>query len=184
MSCVDESNWCINERDMPETQENESHILLEWESSSRPFQPKSKEFYRTAGAFVLLFVVILLFIGEFLLIGVILAIMFALYAFSTVPPTTIKHKITNLGVQTGDYFHKWEEMYEFWFDQKYGQEMVDIKLLIGFPPHLQLMLGNVDKTKLKVLLSDHVPFRETPEKTVLDRMVAWFTKNFPLERTS
>lgn len=162
----------------------EENLLLTWESASRPFQPRSKEFYRTAGALVFLVSIILLFIGEFLLIGVILSTFFVIYALSTVPPETIKHKVTNLGIETAGHFHKWEEMYEFWFDEKAGQKMMVVRMLIGFPSHLQLLLGEVTEDKIKRIFSEKIPYREKPEQTFLDRASSWMVKKIPLERTS
>ena len=162
----------------------ENNVLLEWESESRPFRPRSKEFYKTAVAIVALVSIILVFIGEFLLIGVIIATFFVMYVLSTVPPEKIKHKFTTLGIETGDHFHKWEEMSQFWFDEKNGQKILVVKMLLGFPSHLQLLFGNVSEEKVREFLGNKIPFREKPEKTFLDNPSTWLSQKIPLERTS
>jgi hypothetical protein len=167
------------------TEVNKSeNVLPEWVSASRPFKTRTREFYKTTTALVFLVVVILAFIGEFLLIGVILATYFVAYVLSTVPPETIKHKVTTLGIETADHFHKWEEMHEFWFDERHGQKMMVVRLLFGFPSHLQLLLGEVSEEKLKKIISDKIPYREKPERTFLDRTSAWLSDKLPLERLS
>jgi len=170
----------MNHKDPP----TESNVFLEWEAPSRPFKRHSREFYKTALALAFLIALILIFVGEFLLIGVIVATMFVIYALSSVPPTRLKNQITNLGIGSDEHFHKFEEMYEFWFDEKYGQKMLVVRLLFGFPSHLQLMLEGAPADKIKSILSERIPYREKPEKTFLDRASEWLTKNLPLERTS
>ncbi len=171
---------------MPETITalSDNQVLLSWEALSRPFRPRSKEFYRTALALIFLVAIILLFIGEFLLIGVIFATFFVVYALSTVPPERIKNKITRLGIETGGHFHKWEQMYEFWFDEKSGQKMVVIRMLLGFPSHLQLVLDSVPIDDVKKLIGEKIPYREIPERTFLDRTSVWLSEKIPFEKTS
>ncbi len=174
----------MNHKNPEETKPVESNIYLEWEAPSRPFKRHSKEFYKTAAAIAVLISLILVFMGEFLLIGVIAATLFLIYALSSVPPTRIRNRITNLGIESDEHFHKWEEMYEFWFDEKYGEKMLVVRLLVGFPSHLQLMLENAPMEKIKSLLTEKIPFREKPERTFLDRASEWLARNLPLERTS
>jgi hypothetical protein len=59
-----------------ETSSKQENVLLEWISPSRIFKPRSREFYRTVGSIIFLLAVILVFVREFLLIGVILALFF------------------------------------------------------------------------------------------------------------
>lgn len=162
----------------------EEHVLVEWVAPSRPFKKRSQEFYRTIAAMVFLFAIILFFVREILLIMVILAVCFVAYALYTVPPELIKNKITTLGIQTDEYFHKWEEMYEFWFDEKFGQKMLVVRLLMGFPTHLQLLLGNQNPVEIKKILADKLPYREKPERTFLDNAASWLSSKIPLERAS
>lgn len=162
----------------------EDNILLEWVASSRPFKKRSSEFYRTVAAIAFLFVVIFFFAREIMAIITILAVLFVVYALSTVPPEQIKNKITTLGIQTDQYFHKWEEMYEFWFDEKYGQKMLVVRLLMGFPTHLQLLLGDKNPVEIKKILADKLPYREKPERTFLDNAANWLSSKIPLERVS
>jgi len=163
---------------------HEDNVLLEWVAPSRPFKRQSQEFYRTALAVVFLIVVILFFVREFMLIFVILSILFVVYALFSVPPEHIKNKITSLGVQTDEHFHKWNELVEFWFDEKYGSKMVVIRTYLGFPALLQLLLGNTSPEAVKKLLVEKLPYKEKPERTFLDKAGDWITTKIPLERTT
>ena len=177
--------------DTPQTNTNQPPVdtqdkseLFEWISPSRPFKTHSKQFYRTAISLVLLVTIILVFMGELLLIGVILSIFFVYYVLSTVAPDQIKHKVTKLGIDTGNYFHKWEEMKEFWFDESHGEKMVVVQLYMGFPTHLRLLLGDVTPEVVKKLFSPQIPFKEKPEKTFLDKASTWLSQKIPLEKTT
>lgn len=162
----------------------EENILLEWSSSSWPFKKRTREFYRTVGALIFLLSVILFFFQEFLLIGLILATFFAFYVLSSVPPEQMKHKITTLGVETANIFHRWEVLHEFWFDERYGEKIVVIRTLLPFPTHLQMLLGDISPDKIQKALADHLPYKEKIEKTWLDNAAAWLSKNIPLEKAS
>src|SRR3989344_2790499 len=75
----------------------EIKTLLNWRSPSRPFKKRSRDYFTTIAAIVFLIGVILLFIKEFLLIGVILALMFVSYVLATVPPEEVEHEISTEG---------------------------------------------------------------------------------------
>lgn len=167
-----------------QTSKYDNSVLLEWEAPSRPFKKQSQEFYRTVGSLAFLVIVILFFVREFLLIGVIIATLFVMYVLSSVPPEHLKNKITKLGIQTGEHFHKWDEMHNFWLDERHGQSMLVVRMLIGFPSHLQLMLGDVPFEMVKKILVDHMPVQDKPERTFLDNAADWLSSKIPLERLS
>lgn len=157
-------------------------VLLDWEAPSRPFIRRSKEFYRTVGSIAFLFVVILFFIQEYLLIFAILSVLFVVYVLSTVPPDKVHNQITTLGISTADHFHKWDEMHAFWFDEKYGSRMVVVRLVMGFPTHLALLISPTQEAEIKRILSQKLPFQEKPERTFLDNAASWLSEKIPLER--
>lgn len=161
-----------------------NNILVEWEAASRPFKQRSREFYRTAASIAFLLIIILFFIREFLLIGVVVAVLFVMYVLSTVPPERLKNRITTLGIDTGGHFHKWEEMNTFWFDARYGQRMLVVHMLVNFPNHLQLMLENAPETEIKKILSERLPFKEKPDRTFLDNAADWLARKIPMEKFS
>ncbi|MBI4058292.1 hypothetical protein HY408_00845 [Candidatus Gottesmanbacteria bacterium] len=159
-------------------------VLLRWKSLSRPFRRRSKEFYKTAFLVVVL-VILLLFLAREFVAGITTLIVFALYyVLFSVPPEEITHTMTQLGIETANYFHRYEEMKEFWFDERSGEKMLMIRMYVGFPSHLQLLLGGAPEEKIKEILSSKIPFREVPERTFLDRASMWLSHRFPLERTS
>lgn len=159
----------------------EKETILEWEAASRPFKKRDKEYFKTIAAFVFLLVVILLFVKEFLLIGAILALLFVSYVLSTIPPQKVKHRVTRHGFETGGRLYRFEELFDFWFEEKWGQEMVCIRTY-RLPGKIIALLGELDKDKLKEVLVKRIPFREKPEKNWTDRAGDWLAKKFRLRR--
>jgi len=153
--------------------------LLEWEAPVRPFKKKDKEYFTTILAIVFLLAVILIFLKEWLLIAVIIALTFVVYVMGTIPPENVRHKITTRGIFTGSKNYQWEQLRRFWFGEKYGQKILYVENF-GFPRVLMMLLGQTDKAKVKAVLSDYLP-EETPEKTWMDKAAQWLTTKISLE---
>src|SRR3989344_4772093 len=85
----------------------EEKVLLSWRAAGRPFKKRDKEYYTTIGAIVFLVAIILLFLKEWLLIAVMIALAFVSYVLASVPPEEAKHELTNKGIRTGDKLYRW-----------------------------------------------------------------------------
>jgi hypothetical protein len=153
--------------------------LVEWKAPVRPFKKRDREYLTTIGAIVFLLGVILLFLQEWLLIAVIVALVFVAYILSTVSPEETEHKITNRGVITGGKTYRWEELVRFWFTEKWGQKILSLETVVRFPGRLTLLLGEANQEQIKKILSDYLPFEE-PEKTWADNASNWLSRQIPL----
>ena len=71
--------------------------MLSWEATVRPFKKRDREYYSTIAAIVFLLAVILLFLKEWLLIAVMVALMFVAYVLATVVPEKTTHEINTRG---------------------------------------------------------------------------------------
>lgn len=157
--------------------------LLAWTASERPFKRRSREYFTTIGAIVFLIGVILLFLKEWLLIVVMIALMFVAYIMSTVEPRKVEHKITNQGIVTGGRRYRWGELGRFWFTEKWGEKVLHTETLFGMPRQLLMLLGETKQEQVKKILSDYLPFEE-PEKTWVDNASEWLSRRVPLETSS
>ena len=164
-------------KDKPDLNE----ILLTWKSPSHPYKKRSKLFYQTVGAFTFLFVVIVFFLHEFLLIGVILSITFVSYAIWSVPPVEIEHKITPLGFDNAGRLFRWSELYAFWFEEKWGQKMLVLQSSLPFQTQVRAVLAQVSKEKTKAILGKYLLYIEKPPRSFVDNLSDWISKNIPLE---
>jgi len=156
---------------------------LSWKAPSRPFKKRDKDYYLTVGAIIFLLITILFFIKEWMAIAAILAVAFVSYVLSTVPPEEVTYEITDKGLRSFDRFYRWEEMGEFWFEEKWGQKMLIVTFRPPFLGRVHLMLGEMEEEKVKNILSQNLPFRERPEKSWSEQTADWLAKKFPLEKT-
>lgn len=155
--------------------------FLSWSSPSRIFKKRDKEYFTNIGAIVFLLSIILVFAREFVLIAAVLAIVFLIYVLSTVPPEEVKHRISNLGIESAGHFYRWEELYDFWFDERWGQVILVIRPLAG--SQIIILLDTAaSQEKVKKLVEKYLTFREQPEKNWVDNAATWLTEKVPLEK--
>ena len=154
--------------------------LLVWRSPARAFKPRNREYYTTVAAIIFLLSVILLFLREWLLIGVIISLGFVAYVLSSVPPEQVENKITTRGIISGGKRYDWTLLYRFWLSQKWGNEILNIETRIAFPRRLMFLLGNTNKEKVKNIVEKYL-LLEKPEKNFVDKAGSWLQKKFPLE---
>jgi len=154
--------------------------LLAWKAPARPFKPRNREYYTTIAAIVFLLAIILLFMREWVLIGVIISMSFVAYVLSSVPPEEIENKITTRGLVSGGKRYDWNLLYRFWFTQKWGNEILNIETKLAFPRRLMFIVDKSAKEKIKSLVEKYLIF-EKPEKTFMDKASAWLQAKVPLE---
>src|SRR3990167_6391300 len=136
----------------------EVKTLLKWTAPVRPFKKRDREYYTTIAAIVFLLAVILLFLKEWLLIAVMVALMFVAYVLATVAPEAVEHELTTRGIVTGGKLYKWEDMVRFWFSQKWSDTILHLDTKLKFPGRLMLLLGNVDEVTVKEIIQKRVQY--------------------------
>ena len=155
-------------------------VYVSWESPSRLFKKRDREYFTNIGAIVFLLCIIFVFAGEYVLIAAVLSIVFLIYVLSTVPPEAVKHKITNLGIDSAGHFYRWEELYDFWFEEQWGQTLLVLRPMYG--SRGIILLGTQHRDTIRTLVAKHIPYRETPDKTWVDNAASWLTQKIPLEK--
>lgn len=165
-------------------EENQStqaeEVYLEWESPSRLFKRRDKEYFTNVLAIVALLTVILFFAREFVLIAAVLSIVFLIYVLSTVPPEEVRHKITNLGIDSAGHFYRWQELYDFWYETQWGQKYMVVRPMVG--ARILILLADKSFEHVRELLAKHIPFREQPQKSWVDNAAHWLTQKIPLDK--
>ena len=154
--------------------------LLVWEAPARPFKKRDREYFTTIAAIVFLLVVILLFIKEWLLIGVIIALMFFSYALATVPPPKVAYKITTRGISIDDKNYRWQQCSRWWFSEQWGNPILNIETYLTFPRKLQLMTGSMKEEILRQIMDKYLVM-DKPKKSSVDKISAWLQEKVPLE---
>ena len=163
-----------------EKSELKEEVYLSWSSPSRLFKRRDREFFVNILAIVFLLSVILVFIREFVLIATVLSIVFLIYVLSTVPPEDVRHRITNLGIESAGHFYRWDEFADFWFEDQWGQTMLILRSYVS--PRNIILLGDQNKQKIREIIAQHLPFREEPDQNWVDSAAKWISEKIPLEK--
>lgn len=162
---------------------NLNETLLSWKGPSHPFKKRTKMFYQTILALTFLFVVIVFFLHEFLLIGVILSVAFVVYVISSMPPVEVEHTITPLGVEHAGHLFRWNELAAFWFEKKWDYTILIIQTRIPFPSQVRAVLTEESpKGKVEDIVGRYLFHIEKPPRTVVDRFSDWLGEKIPLEK--
>lgn len=161
-------------------EEKREEVFFEWSSPSRLFKHRDREYFTNVGAIVFLLSVILIFAREYVLVAAVISIVFLIYVLSTVPPEEVKHRITNVGIETAGRFYRWETIADFWLEEQWGQGLLVLRPIMG--TRIIILLANQDKTKIRETVARYVPFRATPVKTWTDNAASWLSRKIPLEK--
>lgn len=155
-------------------------IVLEWESLSRPFKKRNRQYYSTGIIITILICMILFFAQQFLPIAVVVAVAFLAYVLSVVPPGVVKHSITTYGIRVDtQHLYYWEELGRYWFSEKYGEKILHIE--VGrFPWRLTLLLGKVTQETMDDILSE-VLLNQKPPLTTMEKASEWLQAKIPLD---
>lgn len=155
--------------------------VYEWTAPSRPFKKRNRQFYTTIGLITLLISLILFFAGQFLPIAVVISVAFLGYVLSSVPPEQVVNKITTYGLRTDDALFYWDELGRFWFDERYGQPLVNVETN-RFPGQLTLVVNENQKKQVETILSE-VLLQQKPKATFIDKSAQWLQEKIPLDVT-
>jgi len=145
-------------------------ILLEWKAPSRAFKERDRQYFTTIFIIIFVLSLILIFIREFLLIGVILSLTFVYYVLSTVPPDEVDHKITTRGVVYAGVNYPWEVLLSFFFSKKYDSCVLNVNTKAKFPGRLFLIIKEKDKEELSKAISKYILEEETPQISFLEKL--------------
>src|SRR4030067_3233579 len=99
---------------MPEEHHEELKTLYEWKAPLRTFRRRDKKYFTNLALVFLILFLGLIFIKEFFLVAVLVALLFVAYASSTIEPEVFEHHITTQGISVGGRTYYWKDLREFW----------------------------------------------------------------------
>lgn len=160
---------------------NQVKTLLSWTAPGRPFKKRGKQYYMTS-LLIMLFVEVILFLfSQYMLMLVVLSLVFVAFALATVPPRDFHYRVSTEGITVEDHFFLWQELYDFYFRQRNGLDVLHIRTHAFIPGELTITLGDVSQEHVKSVLLPYLPYREYIKPTFMDKSADWLSKNFPLE---
>lgn len=161
----------------------EERILLEWKSIERPFKERGRDFYSTVLVLAVLIGIILFFIEGLMPVLLVASVVFVVFVMSKAQPRVVEHKITTRGIETERNKFWWSELIVFWFEEKWGYDLVHVLTARNWPRQILLVLpesGEIEKEKVKEVLGNYLPL-EKPQDSWLDKAVNWLGDKVPLD---
>ena len=160
-------------------------IMFSWKAPLRPYKKRSALIIRFYLSIALLMSLIMFFFGDRILLIPIWALVFIFYVLTITPPPDVENKITTFGVDAAGITLRWEALSHFYFGKRFGFFTLTIVSQSPYFYHLYLVVPTEEmKKKLITILSTHLLFQETPQKTIADKMLDWVSQLIPEEETS
>lgn len=165
-------------------QNNYSHAvrtLLAWTGPGRPFKKRGRQFFLTAILITFLVEIILFLFAQYLLMLVVLSLLFLSFVMATVSPRDFHYRISSEGITVEDHSYLWIELYDFYFKERQGVDILHVRTKDFLPGELTMTLGEVDREHVKAVLLPYLPYRESIKLTFMEKSGDWLARNFPLE---
>src|SRR3972149_5481844 len=147
----------------------EAKAIISWKSPERIFKARSKKYFTKVALYAFIFILLAIAVGEYFLVGVIIAVAFVVYVLATAAPATIEHKITNMGIISGGRAFLWEELDSFWFDKKGDDRLLLVQTNLHFPTRLIMILTTISDRTLLDVVEKHIHFHHAPVHTLFDK---------------
>jgi|GEM_PF-2823038 len=165
--------------------ETNPQILLYWQAPLRPYRKFNFKIFRFFLALALLLSFIFIFFKAYTLIIPVWTLLFLFFALTVTPPPQVENKITVFGVETAGITAHWESLSYFYFEKKFGYDILN---LVSHPPfnvHISMVVPDENVKKAAVfVLSKFLFYKEKPKKTFQDKMIEFFDKFIPDEGSS
>lgn len=155
---------------------------VSWSAPGRPFRKKGREFFYSSLLIVFLIEVILFIFSEYLLMFVVITLYFFSVILAIVPPKNFHYRISTQGIKVEDHFYIWDELYDFYFKNIDGIEVLIVRTQGMIPGELRISLGEVPSDHIRRVLIGYLPYREVVKPTFMEKSGEWLAKSFPLER--
>jgi len=160
---------------------NDVKTLLEWTAASRPYKKRQKAYYVNILLLTGTILIILFLFSQYALMLVVISIAFVSFALASTPPQNNHYSISTEGIAMDDHFYLWQELYDFYFKKRFGEDILHIRTKNYFPGELIMMLGGISKERMRVTLISFLPFREVVRSSYSERAGDWLLKTFPLD---
>lgn len=145
----------------------ETKTLLEWSAPARVFKPLNHGNFQRLIVWAVLLSLVLIFFKEFFLVLAIFSLIFFSYVMGTVPPQTIKHRISENGVTSAGHNYLWRELRDFYFIERVGKSVLIVETSLR-PSKLIMVLEGIDEHQVTSILSAFLPFREEVPRGTFD----------------
>ncbi len=164
-------------------EEHNVKTFMSWHAPGRPYRKRSREYYINSFLITMALEIILFLFSQYLLMLVVFSLAFLAFALAIVPPHKFYYSISSEGIRVEDNYFIWEELYDFYFMERQGVDVLHVRTKAYFPGELTIVLGDLPVEQVRKVLLMFLPFREYVEPTFMEKAGDWLERNFPLERS-
>ena len=152
--------------------EGDRKVLFAWDTVTRNHMPikgvsKINRSLVIIGAVV---AILLVSMGEFMLIAVVASIIFVRYVLSSTSGRSVRHTISNHGIDYAGQFYGWNELKQFFFKVDGPTDVLCIDTVERLPGRLYFLLIPGDKNKINEIVGQYLTFLKEEPKTFIDHM--------------
>lgn len=159
----------------------EAKSIISWKSPVRVFKARSNKYFTKVGVYALILILLAIAFSEFVLVGVIIALVFMVYVLATAIPEKIEHRINNLGIISGGRVFLWEDLDSFWFDKRGDERLLMVQTYLRFPSRLIILLADVSDRTILDVMERHIYYHHRPVHTLFDKWAQSLQKRISLD---
>jgi|GEM_PF-1154564 len=179
----DQESFVHNQTTATGVQRNDAvKTLLSWHAPDRIHHKKGREYFINIILIILILEVLLFLFHQFTLMILLVTLGFLACSLAIMPPNILRYRISNQGIALDESFFLWKELYDFYFTQREGEDVLHIRTVEYYPGEIVLHLGQLHKDQLISTLLPFLPYRESVRKTFMEKSGDWLSRTFPLDK--
>lgn len=153
-------------------------ILLEFETVDRLTSEITKFSLKKIAFFAILIALVFVFIQEWWMVVVTIALYAVFYVYYNAPAHKMKHTFSRDGVNYNqEHLYKWSEFTSFFLDTKYDHEVAVINTKLAIPGRLYIVIPKeVEAKHLAEIINSFIAITKKPEPTFIDKIMEFISK--------
>ena len=160
--------------------ETNPQAIFSWKAPMRPYKKRSKIILRFYLAVAFLLSSIVFFFSDKILLIPIWSLLFLFYVLTITPPPEVESKITKFGIETAGVTLRWEALSHFYFAKRFGFYVLTVVSHGPYFYHAYMVMPDEEiKNHLLLILSEHLIYKEKPDRGITDKMVDWLSQLIP-----
>jgi len=164
-----------------EARVEQEKIYHVWSAPARPHHKLGKQTMTVPLVIAGLVGLILLVAGEWMLLVVVVALIFAYYTWSMVPAEMVEYQLTNRGARVSGQLYEWPLFTRWWTEEKWGHQLLILETPATLTGQTVMVFNSPDLAKIDKIMSSLL-LKEKPADTSLDKAAKWLTDKFPLDQ--
>lgn len=154
--------------------------LFQWLAPSKVEKNWQKSEMRFFLASMVLIAILLLLFSEFLLTLVLVLGMLVILLIATTKPIQLSVSVTTIGIKVSERYYYWEQITQFWFEEKNGIVFLYLRDLLPQVHVFRLIFRAEDKDSLQKIIGTYLLFKK-PQETQIQKKVREVLNALPID---